>query len=108
MKLVTLLITTAALAGLGAAPAVADEAKAPITASGILNLFSRPPETREAAFDQALREDGAKVPTPPTTVAPSEVGGEGTVRYGRTTITVKNPCPPGHDEPKPLPGRRNR
>lgn len=107
MKLVTWLMTAGVLAGLAVAPAAADEAKAPITATGILNLFARPVETREAAFDQALREDVAKAPTV-TTVAPSEVGGEGTVRYGRTTITVKNPCPPGHDEPKPLPGRRNR
>jgi hypothetical protein len=35
---------------------------------------------------------------------------DGSVRYGKTIITVKNPCPPGtHDEallPRPLPGRR--
>jgi hypothetical protein len=104
MKLTTWLITTGALIGLAVAPAGAEEAKAPITAAGILNLFARPVETREAAFDQALREDGPKAPGSPT----GEIVGEGTVRYGRATITVKNPCPPGHDEPKPLPGRRNR
>jgi hypothetical protein len=107
MKLVTWLITTGALAALAVAPAAADEAKAPITAAGILNLFARPVETREAAFDQALRDDVPKAPIGTTTTA-GEVVGEGTVRYGRATITVKNPCPPGHDEPKPLPGRRHR
>jgi hypothetical protein len=92
------------LGGVAVAPAFAEEAKVAITATSIMNMFSRPIESREAAFDQALREEGPRPPGSPT----GEVVGEGTVRYGRTSITVKNPCPPGHDDtfPKPLPGRR--
>jgi len=35
---------------------------------------------------------------------------DGSVRYGRTVITVKNPCPPNsnHWEPPILPGRGRR
>ena len=105
MSIKTLVVVAAVLGGAFAvAPASAEEAKAAITATTILNMFARPIETREAAFDQALREDGPRPPGAPT----GEVLGDGTVRYGRGTITVKNPCPPGHDDtfPKPLPGRR--
>ena len=104
-NLTTWVIGAGAVGWLFAAPAAADEAKAPIHAISILNTLSRPIETRQAAFDQALREE-------PRTAAGSpagEVMGDGTVRYGRATITVKNPCPPGeHYEPPPLPGRRRR
>lgn len=87
-------------------PAAADEAKAPVSASMLLNIFSAPAEARGAAFDQALREEG------PSPAGP--LGGviqpDGSVRYGSVTVTVKNPCPPGttHYEPPPLPGRRAR
>ena len=104
MKRMSWVMAAGALGCLAVAPAAAEEAKAPITAATILNMFARPVESREAAFDQALREDGPKAPG----AATAEIVGEGTVRYGRATITVKNPCPPGHDEPKPLPGRRSR
>jgi len=104
MKLKTCIAIVAALGGFAAVPAGADEAKAPISANIIMNMFARPVESREIAFDQALREDGPKVPGSPQ----GEVVGDGTVRYGRASITVKNPCPPGHDDgfPKALPGRR--
>ena len=105
MSVKTSVVVAAVLGGFFAvAPAGAEEAKSAITATTILNMFARPIETREAAFDQALREDGPRAPGGPT----GEVLGDGTVRYGRTTITVKNPCPPGHDDTfaKPLPGRR--
>ena len=87
-------------------PATADEAKTPVSAAMLLNLLAQPSETREASFDKSLREDG---PAPrPTPVG--EVLDDGTVRYGRTTLTVRNPCPPGtaHYEPPSLPGRRAR
>ncbi len=88
------------------APARADEAKTPVSAAIILNMLSRPVESRGSAFDQSLREDR---PVPPAS-SPGEVLPDGSVRYGRTTITVRNPCPPetDHYEPPPLPGRRAR
>ena len=87
-----------------ATSAAADEAKTPVSASMLLNVFSTPVESRGAAYDQSLREEG------PAPAAP--LGGvvqpDGSVRYGNVSVTVKNPCPPGtvHYEPPPLPGRR--
>jgi hypothetical protein len=92
---------------LAASPARADEAKTLITASTILTIVAPPPmlESRSTAFDRSLREDGP----PPRRSITGEVQADGSVRYGRTTITVRNPCPPGdHFDPLPLPGRRGR
>ena len=91
---------------LGAASAVfADEAKTPISAAMILNIVAAPVETsRTTAFDEALKQ-----PAPAATdTTAGEVLADGSVRYGRTVITVKNPCPPGtiHHDPPVLPGRR--
>ena len=88
-----------------AAPVGAEEAKTPINAALILSIVGAPIERREAAFDQALKEDGPR-PRGPAGV----VQEDGSVRYGSVTMTVKNPCPPGtaHYEPPPLPGRRVR
>jgi len=83
------------LAGGWATAARADEAKAPISAALLLNMLSPSTgESRDAAFDRAMKE-------------PSRVQPDGSVRYGSTVITVRNPCPPGtlHYEPPPLPGR---
>jgi hypothetical protein len=101
----TWLLAATALGCLSAGPVAAEEVKAPIHAMTILNQFARPLEQRETAFDQALREEPRAAGSPT-----GEVIGEGTVRYGRATITVKNPCPPGtaHYEPPPLPGRRSK
>jgi len=87
------------------APAGAEEAKTPINAALILSIVGGPVERREAAFDQALKEDGPR-PRGPAGV----VQEDGSVRYGSVSVTVKNPCPPGtaHYEPPPLPGRRVR
>lgn len=103
-KLMTLLVASAALA---AAPAAADEVKATITAPMIMNLLSQPIQAREAAYNDSLRARETTTDKPDPS-AIGEVLDDGTVRYGRTTITVKNPCPPGtlHYEPPPLPGRR--
>jgi len=73
----------------------ADEAKAPISAALLLNMLSPSTgESRDAAFDRAMKEPGRVQP-------------DGSARYGSTVITVRNPCPPGtlHYEPPPLPGR---
>lgn len=84
----------------------AEEAKTPISAAMILNIVAAPPaESRTSAFDEALKR-----PAPaPADNSVGEVLPDGSVRYGRTVITVKNPCPPGtHNEPLILPGRARR
>jgi hypothetical protein len=81
--------------------ALADEAKTPIRASLLMSISSPITETRDAAFDRAMKE-----PAPPAPRADGEIQPDGSVRYGNVTITVRNPCPPGtHFEPPPLPGR---
>ena len=106
MRNTTLAIVLAGVA-LAAAPAAADEIKARITAPLIMNLLSQPIEARETAYNDSLRARETTTDKPDPS-AIGEVLDDGTVRYGRTTITVKNPCPPGtaHYEPPPLPGRR--
>ena len=81
------------------AAAAADEAKSPISASMLLSIASPLSETRDAAFDRAMKEPGPRRPD-------GEIQPDGSVRYGAMTITVRNPCPPGtHYELPPLPGR---
>jgi hypothetical protein len=86
--------------------AAAEQAKTPITASTILSIVASPVEPRVSAFDEALRQP----PPPAPEGSAGEVLPDGSVRYGRAIITVKNPCPPGtdHYEPPVLPGRRRR
>jgi len=105
MRILTIWIFPAVAVVVSAASAGADEAKAPINAMAVLNLLSQPIEPRAAAFDKSLRDPG---PAPATSGTAGEIIDEGTVRYGRATVTVKNPCPPGtaHYEPPALPGRR--
>jgi hypothetical protein len=89
-----------------APPAAAEEAKAALNASMILSIVAAPVQPRASAYDEALKQ-----PTPtPSDSAIGEVLPDGSVRYGRAIVTVKNPCPPGtvHYEPPPLPGRRPR
>jgi hypothetical protein len=87
-------------------PAYADEAKTPIRASMFLNMTAPRIDSREAAYDQTLKGED---PRPKSPNEP-EVLPDGSVRYGKTTVTVRNPCPPGsgHYEPLPVPGRRAR
>jgi hypothetical protein len=81
--------------------AVADEAKSQISASMLLRISAPISESREAAFDRAMKEPG-----PAPRRADGEVQPDGSVRYGAMVVTVTNPCPPGtHYEPFPLPGR---
>ena len=86
------------------APAVADEAKSQISASMLLRISAPISESREAAFDRAMKE-----PAPAPRRADGEVQPDGSVRYGSMVVTVRNPCPPGtHYEPFPLPGRARK
>ncbi len=72
----------------------------------ILSIVSSPMETRTSAFDAGLKDSAARLPDGTTT---GEVLPDGSVRYGRTVITVRNPCPPGdHFDVPMLPGRRSR
>jgi hypothetical protein len=104
------LVAGALLAALGwTGSARADEAKTPINALMLLNVMGRPVESRDDAYNRALKDEG---PSPFRSVLVPQA--DGSLRYedGRTgvSITVKNPCPPGtaHYEPPPLPGRRAR
>lgn len=90
------------LAGM-AGGAVADEAKTPVSASIILDIVAAPVAVRQNAYDSTLKERDR----PRDIAKDGDVLPDGTVKYGRTVITVKNPCPPGeHFELPPLPGRR--
>ena len=84
------------------AVATADETTLPpVRPSVLLSISSPLPETRDAAFDRAMKEPG-----PPARRPDGEIQPDGSVRYGAMTITVRNPCPPGTPyELPPLPGR---
>ena len=90
------------IVGASVAGAVAEEAKSPISAALLLNIMAPVAESRDAAFDRAMKE-----PAPPARRPEGELQADGTVRYGSLTMAVRNPCPPGsgHYEPPPLPGR---
>ncbi|MGH7333823.1 MAG: hypothetical protein ACREKS_13995 [Candidatus Rokuibacteriota bacterium] len=105
----SVLIGIAALGGL-AAFAEAQEEKAPISASLLINNVLKHPidhRERQLAFDESLRRDG---PPPRRSPFVGEVQPDGSVRYGDVVVSqIKNPCPPGeHVElaPPPLPTRR--
>lgn len=104
MKAIASAVVLAGLAFGAVGIAAADEAKTPVSALMLLDIVAAPIESRRSAFDEALRQPAP----PPVERNSAEVLPDGSVRYGRTTITVRNPCPPGHDkfEPPPLPGRR--
>jgi hypothetical protein len=89
---------------IGAGVAAADEAKARISPSMFLDLTAPRVASRDTAYLESLKTPPAVAPRP----ANGEVQEDGSVRYGNVTVTVRNPCPPGsgHEEPKPLPGRR--
>ena len=80
-----------------AVPARGEEVKSPVGATLILNMLSQPRQSREAAYDQSIREEG-----------PPRARTTGEAILSHVVVTVKNPCPPGtaHYEPPPLPGRR--
>jgi hypothetical protein len=78
----------------------------------LLNLTTRPAETADRALQETLREDARSAR--PAATADVEVLPDGSVRIGRTriTVTVKDACPEethGLDVgPRPLPGRARR
>jgi len=84
--------------------AAADEAKTSIRASLFLDLTAPRAQSRDVAFQESLR--GADLP--PVRQGVGEVQDDGSVRYGNVTVTVRNPCPPGHDKAEMLPGRRSK
>jgi len=94
-----------AVAGAWVATAAAEEVKTPISGAMLLNILAPSVESRDAAFDRAMKE-----PAPAPRRPEGEVQADGTVRYGSLTMTVRNPCPPGsgHYEPPPLPGRARK
>ena len=100
LGLTVLLLLTAA------GVAAADEAKARISATMLLDLSAPRAIARDMAYAESLNSAPSVAPRP----ANGEVQEDGTVRYGNVTVTVRNPCPPGsgHEEPLPLPGRRAR
>jgi hypothetical protein len=105
MRRTMVMLTGLALIGGSAAAAGAEELKAPISAAMFLNMTSRT-EPRDVAFDESLK--GNSGPPPVARSDEGQVQPDGSVRYGKTTIVVRNPCPPGdiHYDPPPLPGRR--
>jgi hypothetical protein len=86
------------------AAAAHEEAKTPISGSIILDMSKSPTQSRERAFDEALRGGGP--PAKPTTEP--VVQPDGSVKYGNTTVIIRHDCPPGSEffEPPPRPGRR--
>jgi hypothetical protein len=103
-----LVLAAAVVLGALSQPVAAEEVKASISASMFIQM-SAPIESRAAAYDAALRDRGA-MPKPAQGFPEGEVLPDGSVRYGRTTVTVRNPCPPSEHVfgPPPLPGRRAR
>src|SRR5262245_51075330 len=95
----SLVLAVLALIALPDAPALADEAKAAVSASLLLKITNSPIESRESAYDRSLKDAGP-APRPPL----AEVLPDGSVKVDRAIITVRNPCPPGtaHYEPVPL------
>ena len=104
MRSVVFAIATLVLLAAGAVTAAADEAKSQLSASMILSIVSAPVDARTSAYDAGLKDPVARGSE---SAAAGEVLADGSVRYGRTVITVRNPCPPAeHLELPTLPGRR--
>ena len=82
----------------------ADEVKTPVSALTLVNSVLAKPAAQDqrTAYDEAIK---ATDPAPRSAFS-GEVQPDGSVKYGSVTVSVKNPCPPGHYEPPPLPGRR--
>lgn len=96
-------ILAAAVLLAAAGPAWAEGPPAAAGPSLLFSISRSPVEHREAAYDEALRE-----PPPPPREPVGVVQPDGSVRYGRLAVSVKEYCPPVHDEPPLLPGRRSR
>jgi hypothetical protein len=105
MRDAIVVVTGLVMLGLTAATAGAEELKTPISASMFLNMTSRA-EPRDIAYDEALKDKRV----PASRSDEGVVQPDGSIRYGKTTLVVRNPCPPGdvHYDLPPLPGRRAR
>lgn len=104
MRLGPIVASVAALLATQVGVAAAQESKAPVTASMILSIVAAPVDIRKSAYDAGLKEPAPAARSDET----GEVLADGSVRYGRAVITVRNPCPPGEhlDFPAPRPSRR--
>jgi len=100
MNKLGMLLSALVLTGAWSVSASADEAKSPISAMTMLSIVAPIAETRDAAFDRAMKEPGR-----PARRQDGEIQPDGSVRYGSVTVTVRNPCPPGTHYELPLPGR---
>src|ERR1051326_6619322 len=96
--MVRTLMTLAGLAtiAIAATPALADEAKAGVSASMLFRITRPPIEAREPASARWRKARG-----PPARPPLAEVLPDGSLKIDRAIITVRNPCPPGmmHADP---------
>jgi hypothetical protein len=79
----------------------AEEAKPPVNAITIMSIVAAPVDVRRHGYDALLKDPA---PVAASDSMTGELLADGSVRYGRTVITVRNPCPPS--EHLLLPGRR--
>ena len=92
------------LALLGAAGvASAQETKPPVSAVMIMTIVAAPVDVRRHGYDAAIKDPS---PVAASDALAGEVLADGSVRYGRTVVTVRNPCPPSEHLDFPRPGRR--
>ena len=86
-----------------AAVASAQEAKPPVSAVMIMNIVAAPVDARRHGYDAAIKDPA---PVAASDAMAGEVLADGSVRYGRAVVTVRNPCPPSEHLDFPRPGRR--
>jgi hypothetical protein len=79
--------------------ASAQESKPPVSAVMIMTIVAAPVDARRHGYDAAIKDPS---PVAASDALAGEVLADGSVRYGRTIVTVRNPCPPSEH----LPGRR--
>jgi hypothetical protein len=85
-------IVIALFALLGAAVAAsAAETRPPVTAVMIMNIVAAPLDARRHSYDAGLKDPA---PVAASDASAGELLADGSVRYGRTIVTVRNPCPP--------------
>lgn len=97
----------AALAVLGTAGAVTAEGiTTRVGAAMLLELTAPRAADRDLAYHESLLREGPA----PARLPLGQLQEDGSMRYGNTTVIVRNPCSPGsiHDEPVVLPGRRSK
>src|SRR4030081_2880813 len=103
MKKIATFAGALVLVGAWSAAALADEAKSPISASMLLSVVAPITESRDAAFDRAMKEPGRAARRPDGEIQP-----DGSVRYGSVTITVRETRPARNPYEPTTPPRRAR